>query len=83
MDDHIRQPSYVVSVAPSFPGDVVPMTWTDWPWIERRQKEYDKRVAAADPPPSGGFTHADWDLHQRIVAEIDALPYEQGGRRTT
>ena len=50
----------------------------EWKWIMKRQEQYDKRASdfLADRASQGAF-----DLHNKIVAEIDQLPYEEGGKK--
>ena len=50
--------------------------------LMKRQEQYDKRAAdflndsSNDRAGQGAF-----ELHKRIMAEIDQLPYEEGGRK--
>jgi len=54
------------------------MTWDDHEWLAKRQAEYDKRMAGNYPRVIDPEAMA---VHRRVAAEIDELPYEQGGRR--
>lgn len=49
-------------------------------WLSRRQQAYDRLVHEWSAPGLDRSSHAAYTLHQEIVAHIDRLPIEEGGR---
>lgn len=55
-------------------------SWDDEPWLIKRQKAYERLMSSVLLPfdRSSGVA---WDLHNAVIAELDKLPYEEGGRQ--
>jgi hypothetical protein len=45
-------------------------------WLHKRQQQYSKRCADFAGPVTASST---LDFHKKIVAEINALPFSEGG----
>lgn len=58
-------------------SEVTTCDWNDPVWLNLRQAEYDKRMAGCDIEPASALMFA---THEEVVADIDLLPIEQGGR---
>lgn len=50
-------------------------------WLAKRQAEYERRMKEYGAERIDPTSFEMWATHQEVVWEIDALPYEQGGRR--
>ena len=59
------------------------MSWDDEPWLLKRQAEYNKRMSAYKAHELNPTSFTMMATHNEVVAEIDLLPYEEGGRRSS
>jgi hypothetical protein len=55
--------------------------WKDAEWLDKRQAEYDRRMRAYGAERLGKTSFEMWATHWEVVWELDALPYEQGGKQ--
>lgn len=53
----------------------------DTPWLLKRQQAYDRFAKEAWLVGTDRAMASAFDLHQAIVAKVDALPMSEGGRQ--